>query len=283
MKAPAALPISVGVAGLFEFSTSGNADVQARLVDAAGTPIAEQQDRPDDWNIQLAAHLAPGVYRLELAPTGAESAATRVAMRAIAEREEPPLALPGSREVRPGDDVAVIPLAIPAGLPLLVVRAAADETVGLAVDYGDGDSWTTLRSELGRTQALELPLVVAPGGQPAARYRLRLWSLDRRGSAVRLAAAAVAPPRIAERDLARGARVAGRRGIGPAGCGRRDRARSPRPRCGSTPRRRGAPRGTSTGRWRPPTPPPPAARASGLPPTSPRARARRHSRARGWR
>ena len=40
-----------------------------------GTTIAEQQDRPDDWNIQLAAHLAPGTYRLELAPTGAEKAA----------------------------------------------------------------------------------------------------------------------------------------------------------------------------------------------------------------
>ena len=86
-----------------------------RLLDAAGETIAEQQDRPDDWNVQLAARLAPGAYRLELAPTGAENAATRVAMRAIAEREEPPLALPGSREVRPGDDVAVIPLALPDG------------------------------------------------------------------------------------------------------------------------------------------------------------------------
>ena len=208
VKAPAAVPISVGVAGLFEFTTSGSADVQARLVDTAGTTIAEQQDRPDDWNVQLAARLAPGAYRLELAPTGAESAATRVSMRAIAEREESALALPGSREVRPGDDVVVIPLNIPTGLPLLVVRAAADETIGFAVDFGVGDVWTTLRSELGRTQGLELPLTDDAGGQPAARYRLRLWSLDRRGSAIRLAAAALSPPRIAERDLARGSRVA---------------------------------------------------------------------------
>ena len=118
VKAPLALPVSVGDAGLFEFATFGNADVQARLVDATGATIAEQQDRPDDWNIQLAAHLTPGAYRLELAPTGAGKAETRVSMRAIAEHEEPPLALPGSREVRPGDDVAVIPLAIPSGLPL---------------------------------------------------------------------------------------------------------------------------------------------------------------------
>ena len=215
VTAPAAMSVSVGTAGLFEFATSGSADVQARLVDAAGATIAEQQDRPDDWNVQLAARLAPGAYRLELAPTGAGSAATRVAMRAIAEREEPPLALPGSREVRPGDDVAVIPLAIPAGLPLLVVRATADETVGLAVDYGAGDGWTTLRSELGRTQTLELPLVTAPDAPTAARYRLRLWSLDRRGSAIRLAAAAAAPPRVAERDLVRGAPVAALKGWDP--------------------------------------------------------------------
>jgi hypothetical protein len=209
VKAPATLPVSVGAAGLIEFATSGSADVQARLKDAAGTTIAEQQDRPDDWNVQLAAHLAPGSYRLELMPAGAAGAATRVAMRAIAEREEAPLALPGSREVRPGDDVAVIPLAFPAGLRLLVVRATAAETAGLAVDYRTGDGWTTLRSELGRTQSLELPLLTTPAGQPAAQYRLRLWSPDRRGSAIRLAAAAVMPTRIAEFDLVRGARVAG--------------------------------------------------------------------------
>jgi len=215
VTAPATVPVSVGSAGLFEFATSGNTDVQARLVAASGATIAEQQDRPDDWNVQLAARLAPGAYRLELTPTGAEKAATRVAMRAIAEREEPPLILPGSREVRPGDDVAVIPLAIPAGMSLLVVRATAAETVGFAVDYGIGDSWTTLRSDLGRTPALEVPLMVAPDGQPAARYRLRLWSLDRRGSAIRLAAAAVVPPRIAERDLVRGVPVAVLKGSDP--------------------------------------------------------------------
>jgi len=212
VTAPVALPVSVGNTGLFEFATSGNADMQARLVDAAGATIAEQQDRPDDWNIQLAARLTPGAYRLELGPTGGASATTRIAMRAISERAEPPLALPGSREVRPGDHVVVIPLVIPAGQPLLVVRVTAAETVGLAVDYSAGDGWTTLRSDLGGTQALELPLMVTPGGEPAARYRLRLWSLDRRGSAIHLAAAATSPPRIAERDLVRGvpvARVAG--------------------------------------------------------------------------
>lgn len=219
VTAPAALPVSIGSAGLYEFTTSGSADVQARLTDANGATIAEQQDRPDDWNVQLAARLAPGAYRLELAPTAAASAATRVALRAVAERQELPFALPGSREVRPGDDVAVIPLTIPAGLPLLVVRAAADETVGLGLEYGAGDRWTTLRSELGRAHAFEVPLVVDPAAhptaQPAAGYRLRLWSLDRRGSAVRLSATATAPPRVAERDLARGARVAVAAGSNP--------------------------------------------------------------------
>ncbi len=215
LTAPTTLPVSVGDSGLFEFATTGGVDVQARLVDAAGKAIAEQQDRPDDWNVQLATNLTAGAYGLEVAPTGAESAATRVAMRAIAERTEAPLALPGSRDVRPGDDVAVIPLAIPAGLPLLVVRASADETVGLAVDYAVEDAWTTLRSELGRTQTLEVPLAVASGGSPATRYRLRVWSLDRRGSAIRLAAAAMAPPRIGERDFVHGVRVAGIAGWDP--------------------------------------------------------------------
>lgn len=212
---PAELPVSVGSAGLFEFATSGSADVQARLLDAAGQVVAEQQDRPDDWNVQFAARLAPGAYRLEVKPTGTGSAETRVTMRSIAERDQPQLALPGSREVRPGDDVALIPLAIPSGPTVLVVRVGADETVGLAVDYGDGESWTTLWSEFGRTLALEVPLIADPGGRAGAGYRLRLWSLDRRDSPIRVAAAAAAPQRVTEGDLARGVPVVGSAGSDP--------------------------------------------------------------------
>lgn len=209
VSAPVTLPVSVAAGGLFEFSTSGSADVRARLVSGAGATIAEQEDRPDDWNVQFAARLAPGDYRLELAPTGSDGAPTRVAMRAIAEREEPPLPLPGSRAVLPGEDVAIIPLAIPAGAALLVVRVGADETVGAAVEHHDGGGWQELWSGLERTHAVELPLPGALGSGETARYRLRLWSLDRPGGAIRVAAAAVTPPRINEGELLRGAAVAG--------------------------------------------------------------------------
>ena len=215
VTAPASLPVSVAGGGLFEFATSGSADVRARLVDAAGATIAEQEDRPSDWNVQLAVRLAPGAYKLELEPTGAASAPTLVAMRAVAEREEPLLTLPSSRDVRPGDDVSIVPLTLPAAASLLLVHASAAETVGFAIDRDDGGDWSTLWSGLGREHALELPLPPAPRTKSSPRYRLRLWSLDRRGSAIRLAAAALAPPRIAERDLLRGATIAAVAGLEP--------------------------------------------------------------------
>jgi hypothetical protein len=205
--APVTLPVSVGAGGLFEFASSGTADVQARLVEQGGATVAEQQDRPDDWNVQLAARLSPGAYRLELAPTGAESAPTRIAMRAIGERQEPPLALPGGRDVRPGDDVAVVPLGLPPAATLLVVRASAEEILGAALDQAVGDGWATLWSGQDRALGLELPLPAAEGARREARYRLRLWSLDRRGGAIRVDAAGVVPRRVTERELAQGATV----------------------------------------------------------------------------
>jgi hypothetical protein len=213
--APAAVTVAVGAAGLYEFASSGPNDVRARLVDASGAVLAEQEDRPDDWNVQFAARLAPGTYRLELQPTGASSAKTTVSMRALAERAEAALAVPGQREVRPGDDVALLPLALPVEGGLLALRVRADETVGAALERSVGAAWEIVWSGTGRAHGVEVPL---PAGSAAAGtpLRVRLWSLDRRGSPVRVAAAVIAPRRVAEKDLAKGVAVAAAAGVEPA-------------------------------------------------------------------
>lgn len=215
VEAPATLEVAVGAEGLYEFASAGARDVRVRLLAADGAPVAEQEDRPDDWNVQLAARLAPGAYRLEVTPSGAAAATTRVAMRAIPEHVEPPLALPATREVLPGEAVVTVPLGVPAAERVLVVRASAAETIGLALDLKAPGGWETVRSEVGSSATILLP--IAPGqGARASGYRVRLWSLDRRGGAVALSAVAAAPTALAERELLRGVDVALAAGTGPA-------------------------------------------------------------------
>jgi hypothetical protein len=163
------------VDGLYEFATAGDTDVKARLVDAAGTEIAEQEDRPDDWNVQLAVRLAPGDYRLELAPTAAERGDPR---RCATSRARGRPSLSRLRRGAPRRRGRGHPAGDPAQRRAAAAgrqgRASASPSIAAA-------KLTTLWSGIGRNRALE-PL--PPSRSAAARYRLRLWSLDRRGPAV---------------------------------------------------------------------------------------------------
>ena len=42
------------------FTGRGTSDVRARLLDASGRKVLENDDRPDDWNFHIAQRLAPG-------------------------------------------------------------------------------------------------------------------------------------------------------------------------------------------------------------------------------
>jgi hypothetical protein len=206
VTAPVALPVAVGDAGLVELFSFGGQDVRARLYDAAGRLLASSDDRADDWNFHLARGLSPGEYSLQVDPVGAEQAATRISMRTPPVVEEAPMAVPGSLEASLGDAAHVHPLILPEGESLLLASARTAEGIGLAleVDAGAGQ-WRSLGIDDGRETRLEAP--ISPG--PTTRYRLRLWSLDRRDSPVRLEVAAVAPAPHSEEALATGLVPAG--------------------------------------------------------------------------
>ena len=200
--APATVPVSVGAAGLYELSSFGDADVRARLLDAGGRLVAANDDRPDDWNFDLALQLSPGRYLLAVAAVARSSARCTVTMRAPGEVIGPALRPPTRQEVATGRDAHVFPLELPAAAQLLVVAGHSAESVACALEHKEGESWRSVASDAGRDPRLEVP--VAGAGE----WRLRLWSADQRGLPATLAVVAAAPPTVHEEQLARGVELA---------------------------------------------------------------------------
>lgn len=199
IQAPSSLPVSVGKDGLIELASVAHFDVRARLADAGGRIVAEGDDRPDGWDFLLFQRLAPGRYTLHVDPVGREDAEAEVTMRAAAEVTAEALALPYQGEVRLTEDVQLRPLTVASRSDLLLVAARSKDSLGLSVEVQEGNGWRTLGTAIDRSPRLEIPLEEANRS-----YRLRLWSLDRQGTPVRLTTAALNAPEIGEGELRRG-------------------------------------------------------------------------------
>jgi hypothetical protein len=268
-------PSPAGTSGLAEIWSFGAVDARARLYDSQGKLVAENDDRPGDWNFHLMQRLPAGRYTLRLDPVGPphkavplpespapewkeippESAEATVEeapdgqrveeessdgaeppapaavpaparaphrkkglrqdvspgdvtvfLEAPSETMETSLSVPGGIELSPGRAVHLFPLAIPADAEFLLVSARSAENIGLsletAAEGADEASWRTLGTDAGGKARLEVP-IVADGG-PAMRYRLRVWSSDRRGNPLRIEATVLKPKRIDETALAAG-------------------------------------------------------------------------------
>ena len=201
---PAVVPVAIGQAGLVELSSFGGVDVKARLTTEDGTVISENDDRPDDWNFHIATSLKPGNYRLYIDPVGAGHGTSTVSVRVPKEEEKSALLLPTSTKIKLTDSVQLFPLTLPAQGELLMLSARAPENVGLAIEVADQGGWKTIGSTSGRNAHLEAPLREPLAKPSNARYRLRLWSMDQRDTAVELSALFVSPPRFTEADLKKG-------------------------------------------------------------------------------
>lgn len=197
ISAPAEVPVAVGRTGLVEIASFGAHDVKARLLDAEGRIVASSDDRNDDWNFALSATLTAGNYRLRVEPVARSSATTRISMRTPREVEQQPLTLPAGADVNPKRDVHLYPLVLPVEGDLLLISARSSESIGIALESGvvDSGSWRTLGTSTGRA-----PRLIVPYDRSRA-YRLRLWSVDRRGSPIRLSAAAAVVQPGSEDDL----------------------------------------------------------------------------------
>lgn len=201
VQAPASIPVSVGPDGLIELASVATDDVRAQLLDERGGLVADGDDRPDGWDFLLFQRLAPGRYTLVVSPVGGTEAEAKVSMRAAAEVAEAPLELPFHGEVRLGEDVLLRPLPVGSRADLLLVAARSKDSLGLSVEVRGKSGWRTLGTATSRAPRLEIPLERG-GSNP--EYRLRLWSLDRQGTPVRLNVADLSAPGVSEGDLRRG-------------------------------------------------------------------------------
>ena len=197
--APAAIPLSVGTDGLVELQSFGNSDVRARLLDASGELIAQNDDRPDDWNFHIAGRLRPGEYRLLVDPVNEQQAQTTIFMREPAEVAEKPLVLGSDAEIK-DDQVHVYPLPLPGDRNFLLASAQSSDTVGLALEGQSAQGWVNLGVVVAKDPYLALPL----GAERYQSYRLRTWSADRRSLKVRVRAVAASLSAASESQWLKG-------------------------------------------------------------------------------
>lgn len=200
--APARIPISIGSEGPVELSSFGSLDVRARLYDAEGNLVAGNDDRPDDWNFQIIQTLGPGEYTLRVDPVGVQEAACAVSMRTPDQEEKGAVALPLKQEVALGRKTVVFPVAVPPDPGLLVVHASARDSLGLSLEADLGEGWRLLGTRYGLQTDLLVP-VLSPAAQEV-RYRLSVWSLDRRPTVAQLSVQAAAAAPATEGQLAEG-------------------------------------------------------------------------------
>lgn len=201
ISAPAEVSLAIGRQGVVDITSFGASDVKARLFDAAGRLIADNDDRPDDWNFALTLPLVAGRYRLQVDPVGATSASTRVTLRTPREEMKPALSLPGTVDLNLGRETQVLPLEVPRGGNLLLVSLRSAESVGLSIEAQGASGWRALGSATGRVARLELPL---PSDDQRPALRLRAFSLDGRPSPAQLLGAVAEVTPAGEPELRKG-------------------------------------------------------------------------------
>lgn len=194
LSAPGSVPVAIGTEGLFSIASFGTSDVRARLYDAAGQLVAENDDRPDDWNFEIARRLRPGEYRLDVAPVGATSAEVEVRVDEAADASEPALAKGETRTLTLGSTAHLFPIRAVAG-GLVSTRVTSVENVGIAVEAKEGDGWRTVDTASGHDAAIQ----VRAGKE--TEMRLRVWSLDGRGEAATVRVESGVPPTKSEAAL----------------------------------------------------------------------------------
>ncbi len=211
LSVPARVGVAVGEAGLVELASLGDRDVRARLYGPDGRLLASSDDRPEDWNFQLVQRLEPGHYQLRLDPVGAAQAVTTVSVSAPNERVVEPLRAGREHQLEPGREVLLLPLE---GLPeegVAALSARSAESVGLVLEAQRDGAWRAVAEDLGRA-----PLLLARLGEVEG-WRLRLWSLDRRGNPVAVRLDKLSHRRVSEARLAQGLGLSAGRAATPTG------------------------------------------------------------------
>ena len=211
---PASIPVAVATPSLVELYSFGRLDVQARLYDDQQRLIAQNDDRLHDWNFHLAQRLTRGNYRLQIDPVGTTQGETTVTMDIPAESESQVLELGKSYVLTP-TVVQVYTIDVPTGNNVLAMGASSAENLALSLEYFEQGNWHGAGIVSGQTASLFIPVDPKSGG----KYRLKLWSLDRRGSPLKLQAQALRLNPVDEYKLSQAGTPMTRFTLGPQAYG----------------------------------------------------------------
>lgn len=200
VTAPAELSVALGSGSPFELTSFGVQDVRARLYDSEGRVVASSDDRPDDWNFFIGAQLPAGNYRLSVTPVASSSASTELSLRVPESVEENSLKLP-ARYTISDTRLHYYPLPAAEAGRLWAFGAHSDDEIGLALERRGEGRWSTLGQDSGSG-----PVVIVPIAEdaPAGEYRLRVWSITRRGHPIAVTGDEVAVSHQAESKLTGG-------------------------------------------------------------------------------
>ena len=200
VNAPASLPVSVGDDGFIELYSYGQSDVRAALYDSRNTLVARNDDRSNDWNFLIGQSLPAGEYRLQVDTLGDAGQPTLVKMRTPSTHLENNQSLPVKTTIT-DTQAHIFPLKLPTKDAVLVIQADSMDAVGISMEASgvgpQSSNWKVLGTGTGKAARLLLPIAK----NPSQAYRLRVWSIDRRGAAINLNAQAIEPSRYQERQL----------------------------------------------------------------------------------
>ncbi len=217
LTAPGDLGIAMGESGQVEISSLCDDDVSGTLRKEDGKLIAQNDDRPNDWNFLLSTAPGPGIYNLTVTPVGADSANCIISMRRPKWTALPPVQAPGILHVTPGDSILEIPLELPSTKELLLAVADSATPVGIALERLQEGNWIEVTGEMARQAESGAPLK-AKGHQARIealldgrwqQTRLRVWSPDGDGSPVTIGLYTASPEAVPEAELERGLTLAG--------------------------------------------------------------------------
>jgi len=181
LSVPATIPVSIGADNIYEFSSYGDADVRARLLDANGREIAHNDDYINDWNFAIARRLAAGQYQLQIEPLNTTSATTTIQLHSPQAITEKALSLPAQVQIK-DNSAHLYPLALSGKDALLVIQADSTKTVGLSIEAKQNQTWRVIGTTVGKATRLLMPLRT----DQSIAHRVRVWSLDRRNAAIQL-------------------------------------------------------------------------------------------------
>ena len=117
----------------------------------------------------------------------------------------PPPGPPAPKHPVVREAVQIYPMPSFSSPALFAVSVDSTENVGLAIEIQRGDVWQVLASQRSRSPKIQIPLGNA---ESAAKYRLRLWSLDRREMRIGLIAESIVPQTATEAQLQSGISIA---------------------------------------------------------------------------